>query len=87
MAGLYAIREEAAIDRTDFIYVFAVNSQSEEENKNAAFRIVYYLLSDTDQESLTLSYGLGIPLDKNVWAEYVDYNADFEYLTDVLEKQ
>jgi phosphoribosylanthranilate isomerase len=87
MAGLYAIREEAAIDRTDFIYVFAVNSQSEEEKKNAAFRIVYYLLSDTDQESLTLSYGLGIPLDKNVWAEYVDYNADFEYLTAVLEKQ
>jgi ABC-type glycerol-3-phosphate transport system substrate-binding protein len=87
MAGVYSIREENTISETDFIYSFAVNSQTSDENKNAAFRIIYYMLSDTSQETLALTYGLGIPLDKTVWAEYVEYNADFEFLTEALEQQ
>jgi hypothetical protein len=87
MAGVYSVREESTISKTDFIYSFAVNSRSADENKNAAFRIIYYMLSDTAQETLALTYGLGIPLDKTVWAEYVEYNADFEFLTEALEQQ
>jgi serine/threonine protein kinase len=87
MAGVYSIREENTIDDTEFLYVFAVNGQAAAEKKNAAFRIVYYMLSDHAQETLALTYGLGIPLNKNVWAEYVEYNADFEYLTEALEQE
>jgi ABC-type glycerol-3-phosphate transport system substrate-binding protein len=87
MAGVYSIREESTISAPEFIYIFSVNNQATAENKNAAFRIIYYMLSDTAQETLTISYGLGIPLDKNVWAEYVEYNTDFEYLTEALEQQ
>jgi hypothetical protein len=87
MAGVYSIREEDTINDTEFLYIFAVNSQAAVEKKNAAFRVVYYMLSDHAQETLALTYGLGIPLDKNVWAEYVEYNVDFEYLTAALGQE
>lgn len=86
MAGIYAIREDKIEDET-FVYVFSVNKDSTDENKIAAFRVMYYFLSNTAQEELALTYGLGIPMNKEVWAEYVEYNSDFEYLTSALEER
>lgn len=86
MAGIYAIREDKIEDET-FAYVFSVNKDSTDENKIAAFRVMYYFLSNTAQEELALTYGLGIPMNKEVWAEYVEYNSDFEYLTSALEER
>lgn len=86
MAGIYAIREDNIEDET-FAYVFSVNKDSTDENKIAAFRVMYYFLSNTAQEELALTYGLGIPMNKEVWAEYVEYNSDFEYLTSALEER
>lgn len=86
MAGIYAIREDKIEDET-FAYVFSVNKDSTDENKIAAFRVMYYFLSNTAQEELVLTYGLGIPMNKEVWAEYVEYNSDFEYLTSALEER
>lgn len=86
MAGIYAIREDK-IEVETFAYVFSVNKDSTDENKIAAFRVMYYFLSNTAQEELALTYGLGIPMNKEVWAEYVEYNSDFEYLTSALEER
>lgn len=86
MAGIYAIREDK-IENETFAYVFSVNKDSTDENKIAAFRVMYYFLSNTAQEELALTYGLGIPMNKEVWAEYVEYNSDFEYLTSALEER
>lgn len=87
MAGAYALRQEDNFKNAKFTYVFGVNKESSDANKNAAFRMLFYMLSEDAQEELALTEGLGIPMNKNVWLEYVDYNGDFSYLTDILEEQ
>lgn len=85
MAGIYEIEESIDQDREgEFYNLWSINTNSAEEEKAAAIRILYYFLSDTAQEVLALEKEQGLPLNKNIWNIYVEINTDFEYLTEIM---
>lgn len=86
MAGIYQIREQIDKERKGvFTNLWSVNENSMEEEKAAAIRVIYYLLSDVAQEQLVLEANQNLPVNKNVWTIYAEVNSDFSYLTDIVE--
>ena len=87
MVGVYGIKESIDTERSGmFTNTWSVNNQDNNEEKAAAMRIIYYMLSDNAQEQLTIEEEQGIPINKNIWSVYTQINYDFNYLTDIMEK-
>ena len=86
MAGIYAINNQFPQGMEgEFEHLWSICSDSKEQEKKAAIRMLYYLLSDNAQEVLTVQDNNGLPLNKNVLEVYVEVNSDFYYVPTILE--
>lgn len=86
LPGIYAVR---ALD-TDSLYVeydqeWSVDSRNTEMNRNAARRILYYLLGETAQDILHVQNDGSLPLNRNEMEAYLDINQEFEFLKQQLD--
>lgn len=54
-------------------------------NRNAARRILYYLLGETAQDILHVQNDGSLPLNRNEMEAYLDINQEFEFLKQQLD--
>ena len=65
---------------------FSISSIASEEEKQAAVQVLVYLLADTAQDVCYVQNGDGIPLNKKIYAAYVEINREFENISDGFSK-
>ncbi|GEM_PF-114928 len=88
MAGYY----DVAVPGADtypvrFDYLFSVNSSAGKNEKKAAQWLIYYLLSDTAQDVLTIQHAKGVPLNKRMCNDFADVNSsDFADIGILMEQ-
>ena len=86
MAGSYEICEpELRFGRGNYGNIWSVSIFSDKKRKYAAERVIYYLLSDSSQEILTVENHSGFPVNRDVWNEFIEINPDFESFTDHID--
>lgn len=81
MVGIYRISllEGDKIEGR-FTDLFSVSQDSPKAEKNAAVRLVYYLLSETSQNVYNVQNTHGLPLNKAVYDRYEAINGEFSGL-------
>lgn len=65
---------------------FSISSTASEEEKEAAVQVLVYLLADTAQDVRYVQNGHSMPLNKKIYAAYVEINKEFENLSDAFSK-
>ena len=86
MAGMYEIvTDPKSKVYGHFLYEFSINNASDETEKKAAARLLYYFLSDNSQEYLSIEAERGIPVNKNVWDVFMQVNYDYSFLEGVKD--
>ena len=88
MAGRYRLvwpeeTQELSITPTN---VFSVNEKANEAEYAAALRLLYYYLSDTAQDYLTIQNRSHLPVNKAELQVYIENEDEFEGLTDYLDR-
>ena len=88
LSGVYEIDFPDATEEIagDFCDLWSINAASTEEEYAAAIRLMYYLLSETAQDYLTVQNDNHLPINKNILQVYIDVNSDFEGIEDYLGK-
>lgn len=83
MAGLYEVgAPDVNLGNGSFTNMWSVYAGSNMNQRYAAERVIYYLLSDNSQEVLTVQNYNGFPINRNVWNVFVEVNPDFYDYTD-----
>lgn len=62
---------------TEFHDIFSINQNATEKEHAAAIRLLYYFLSETSQDYLTVQNNHFLPLNKNNLKTYEEVNGDF----------
>lgn len=88
LAGRYRLvwpeeTQELSITPTN---VFSVNEKANEAEYAAALRLLYYYLSDTAQDYLTIQNRSHLPVNKAELQVYIENEDEFEGLTDYLDR-
>ena len=65
---------------------FSISSTASEDEKKAAVQVLVYLLADTAQDVCYVQNGDSLPLNKKIYAAYVEINREFENLSDGFSK-
>ncbi|MBO4678903.1 MAG: protein kinase, partial [Lachnospiraceae bacterium] len=88
MAGKFVIKEELYSKdgerEGEFLNYWSINKKSIWLKREACGRLIHYLLSPASEEELSVNNNYGIPLNKEVYDEYMSMNGAFTYLTDQL---
>lgn len=86
MAGRYTIRfpERENVLGT-FTDIMSVNAKSPEEEKKAAIRLLYYLLSERAQDAMAVQGKRGLPLNRKTYGNYLELNKEFTILPEEIE--
>lgn len=69
-----------------FANLYSINADASGDEYAAAVRLLYYFLSDTAQDYLSVQNDNDLPLNRNIMAVYLDVNSDFEGMESYLEK-
>lgn len=81
MPGIYDIYmfEDAGMTGA-FRDYYSISREASAEEKEAAVQVLVYLLADTAQDTCYVQNGIYLPLNKDVYAAYVDINREFKDL-------
>lgn len=78
MAGLYTpvlvTAPEAELALTN---VWSVSAAAAPEEQRAGMRLLYFMLSDKDQQTISIQNGLGLPVHKGALTAYEEINTEF----------
>lgn len=88
LSGVYALNYPDATESVagEFCNLWSINVESTKEEYAAAIRLMYYLLSETAQDYLTVQNDNHLPLNKNILQVYMEVNNDFIGIEDYLKK-
>lgn len=88
LSGVYELNFPDATEGItgEFCNLWSINAASTEEEFAAAIRLMYYLLSETAQDYLTVQNDNHLPINKNILQVYIDVNSDFVGIEDYLGK-
>ncbi|MDO4285358.1 MAG: protein kinase [Eubacteriales bacterium] len=85
LAGIYAVSfPESADDGGIFTNLWSVSADADEAEYAAAIRLLYYFLSETAQDYLTVQNSNHLPVSKNVLQVYAEVNGDFSGLAEYV---
>lgn len=87
LPGIYEVDYPGASVETygRFYNLWSINALADDSQYNAALRLLYYLLSETAQDYLTIQNNNCLPLNKDIMQVYIEVNGDFEKLLPYLE--
>lgn len=88
LAGRY---EMSFPDNTDeskgsFKNLWSISGEIDTKKQDAAILLLYYLLSETSEDYLTVQNTNHLPLNKNVMTVFVEVNRDFEGIEKYIEQ-
>ncbi len=69
-----------------FVESWSVSDDVNHDEQAAGMRIISYLLGETGQDVYYVQDNNGVPLNKNVFKEYIDVNYELEILKDIMNK-
>ena len=69
-----------------FTNLWSIREGVQPKEMAAAIRLMYYLLSDTAQDYLTVQNDNNLPLNRNVMKVFLEVNGDFEGMEDYIDK-
>lgn len=87
MAGYFSvgtIKEDGIV--ASFTNCFSISNQASDVEKDAATQILVYLLSETGQDVLNVQNANEIPLNKNMYATYINVNPQLKELSECFDK-
>nr|AGS53139.1 putative serine/threonine protein kinase [uncultured bacterium contig00040] len=88
LPGYYAVfmpAGSAGISVTFDGCLWGVNAAADSNKQLAAQMFLGYLLGDYAQNVLCLQNGVGIPINRNVYGQYMDINPDLAYVRGLVE--
>jgi serine/threonine protein kinase len=88
LPGIYSVNEL----NTDHIAVrydqlWSVDSQADTRDRDAAKRLLYYFLSETNQDILHIQNTCSLPLNKSEMSAYLEINQEFSFIEEQLEME
>ena len=88
MPGIYSLEmpEDTEGMAGKFTNLWSINADAKEEEYIAAVRLLYYFLSETSQDYLTVQSDHHLPINKNVLQAFVEVNGDFSGLEEYIRK-
>lgn len=88
LPGIYELElpENAEGMSGSFCNLWSISADTSESEYAAAIRLLYYFLSETAQDYLTVQHDNFLPLNKNVMKAYLDVNNDFAGLEAYMER-
>lgn len=87
MAGIYTMVFPGNESVTgSFSDVMSVNAQSSADEKKAAERLLYYLLSERAQDALSVRGKRGLPVNRKTYQTYLELNKEFSVTQEEAEE-
>lgn len=86
LAGIYSV-SLADSGQIQFTNIWGVSKHKQEAQRNAACRVIYYMLSEQAQDVWYVQEKEGIPLESNVLQTYLDINPELAFIHNVSEEQ
>lgn len=86
LPGVYEVMP--LLDETPKAYtidLWGVNAQCSRAQKNAGKRLLYYFLGENAQDVFYLQHAEGLPLNKTMFMEYIEVNAELYFLEDYVK--
>ena len=78
MAGLYTpVLVKAPEAKLMLTNVWSVSAAASPEEQRAGMRLLYFMLSDKDQQTISIQNGMGLPVHKGALQAYEDINTEF----------
>lgn len=88
LSGVYEITFPDDLEGIEgsFEELWSISASATEDEYAAAIRLLYYFLSETSQDYLTVQNDCHLPLNRNIMQVYLDVNSDFEGMEEYVEK-
>jgi serine/threonine protein kinase len=88
LPGIYSVSEL----NTDHIaarydQLWSVDNHADTRDRDAAKRLLYYFLSETDQDILHIQNTCSLPLNKSEMSAYLEINQEFSFVEEQLEME
>lgn len=86
LSGIYKLSylEATESEQGEFTDLWSINASASEAEYAAAIRLLYYFLSETSQDYLTVQNDNNLPLNRNILDIYMDVNNDFSGVDSLL---
>lgn len=86
LAGIYSVSLSDS-GQIQFTNIWGVSKHKQEAQRNAACRVIYYMLSEQAQDVWYVQEKEGIPLESNVLQTYLDINPELTFIQNISEEQ
>lgn len=87
LAGIYQMKAvEADALKMEFVNIWGVNSQANQDEINAGVRLLYYMMSEQAQDVWYVQNENGFPLYTDVLKTYTSVNTEMDFLNELEVK-